>query len=423
MKIAFVINEFPCLSETFILNQITGMLDLGHDVEIFATSASCDSKTHPDVEKYRLMQKVNYFPQNIFMRLLSALLGFVSNLPRHPVAVIKTTFLLLARREHLALRSLYLYFHHLGKRYDIIHCHFGPNGFFASSLKRAGADIRVLTTFHGYDINSYPNTTSPNVYDSLFKYGDLFTANTNFTKQKMIDLGCPEAKIKISPASLRFDRFPFCVRESSSHKPVRILTIGRLVEKKGYEYSIRALAKIVSRHSNVIYWVVGDGPLKNDLASLVAELAVTEHVQFMGALGENEILSLYQQADIFMLPSVTAANGDREGQALVLQEAQACGIPVISTIHNGIPDGVLDGESAFLVPEKDVEALAERLQYLIENPQKWAEMGRIGRDFVEKKYDTKIVNQNLLQIYQQLSSTPNRLVIPGEADNGHKIST
>jgi colanic acid/amylovoran biosynthesis glycosyltransferase len=107
----------------------------------------------------------------------------------------------------------------------------------------------------------------------------------------------------------------------------------------------------------------------------------------------------------------------------VLQEAQACGIPVISTIHNGIPDGVLDGESAFLVPEKDVEALAERLQYLIENPQKWAEMGRIGRDFVEKKYDTKIVNQNLLQIYQQLSSTPNGLVIPGEADNGHKIST
>jgi colanic acid/amylovoran biosynthesis glycosyltransferase len=99
---------------------------------------------------------------------------------------------------------------------------------------------------------------------------------------------------------------------------------------------------------------------------------------------------------------VTATDGDKEGQGLVLQEAEAMGLPVLSTIHNGIPDGVLDGKSGFLVPEKDVSALAEKLRFLLKNPEKWLEMGQAGRAFVEENYEINKLNDQLVEIYSKL---------------------
>ena len=122
----------------------------------------------------------------------------------------------------------------------------------------------------------------------------------------------------------------------------------------------------------------------------------------MGALEQDEYLKIYQEARIFVLPSVTASKGDEEGTPVVLMEAQATGLPVISTFHSGIPEVVIHGKSGFLVPEKDVDALAERLEYLIEHPEIWPEMGKEGRKFVEKKYDIKKLNQQLVEIYQDL---------------------
>ena len=102
-----------------------------------------------------------------------------------------------------------------------------------------------------------------------------------------------------------------------------------------------------------------------------------------------------------MLASVTASDGDMEGQGLVLQEAQAVGLPVVSTLHNGIPDGVLNGVSGYLVPEGDAHALAERVEYLIEHPGVWPEMGRCGREFVEKNYNIQMLNNKLIEIYRE----------------------
>ena len=119
-------------------------------------------------------------------------------------------------------------------------------------------------------------------------------------------------------------------------------------------------------------------------------------------MNQDEIIDFYYNAHIFILASVTAANGDQEGQGLVLQEAQATGLPVLSTIHNGIPDGVLDGTSGFLVAEKDVDALAAKLNYLIENPRSRIEMGKAGRKFIENYYDNKKITEQLIKLYQQI---------------------
>lgn len=404
MKIAFIVSGFPALSETFILNQITGLLDMGYDVEIFADFNPKEKKVHSDVEKYQLMRRVHYFniPHNRIKRILKAIFLIIKNFHKAPLKILKSLNVFRYGKTALSLRLLYTLIPFLDKKFDIIHCHFGPNGIIGVHLKEIGISGKYITSFHGYDVNSYPKIMGKNVYNVLFKNGDFFTTNTNFTKQQVVKLGCDEKKIIILPVGLRVEKFKFSIRKIQPREPIKILTVGRLVEKKGHEYAIKAIAKIVKKHKNIKYIVAGDGPLRANLENLALKLGIMNHVEFLGAVEQNEVLNLYQQAHIFILPSVTASNGDREGQALVLQEAQATGLPVVSTLHNGIPEGVLEGKSGFLVPEKDVDALAERLEYLIEHPEIWPEMGKYGRKFVEEKYDIKKLNQKLVEIYQNL---------------------
>lgn len=404
MKIAIIVGGFPTLSETFILNQITGLLDMGHDVEIFAQFNPKDKKVHSDVEKYRLMERVHYtsIPYNKVKRILKAIFLIIKNFHKAPLKIMKSLNVFKYGKMALSLKLLYILIPFLDKRFDIIHCHFGPNGIIGVHLKEIGIPGKYITSFHGYDVNSYPKIMGKNVYNNLFKNGDLFTANTNFTKQQLVKLGCDEEKIIILPEGLSIARFKFSTRKIRNGDLIEILTVGRLVEKKGHEYAIKSIAKIVRKHRNIEYIIAGDGPLRNKLEYLVSELDIKSYIKFLGAVEQNEVLNLYQQAHIFVLPSVTASNGDREGQALVLQEAQAMGLPVVSTLHNGIPEGVLDGKSGFLVPEKDVDALADKLEYLIEHPELWPEMGRYGRKFVEERYYIKKLNQQLVEIYQNL---------------------
>jgi colanic acid/amylovoran biosynthesis glycosyltransferase len=184
-------------------------------------------------------------------------------------------------------------------------------------------------------------------------------------------LGCPENKIYKLPVGLEISQYNFYERKLTAGEKVKIITVGRLVEKKGIEYGIKAIAKVVEKNPEVVYTIVGDGVLRNSLENLILELGIAENIKLVGWMTQEQVRHLYAVSHIFMLPSVTAANEDREGQALVLQEAQAMGLPVLSTLHNGIPEGLLDGKSGFLVPEKDVEALAEKLNYLIDRPSEW----------------------------------------------------
>jgi len=338
-------------------------------------------------------------PHNKVKRILKAIFLIIRNFHKAPLKILKSLNVFKYGKTALSLRLLYVLIPFLDKKFDIVHCHFGPNGIIGIYLKEIGISGKYITSFHGYDVNSYPKIMGENVYNDLFHGGNLFTTNTNFTKQQILKLGCREKKITILPEGFRIAKFKFFTRKIQHGEYIKILTVGRLVEKKGHEYAIKSIAKIVRKHRNIEYIVAGDGPLRNKLQDLVSELDIKDYIKFLGAVEQNEVLKLYQQAHIFVLPSVTASNGDREGQALVIQEAQAMGLPIVSTLHNGIPEGVVDGKSGYLVPEKNVDSLAERLEYLIEHPEIWPEMGRAGRKFVEEKYDIRNLNQQLEKIY------------------------
>jgi len=406
MNIAFLVGEFPSLSETFILAQITGLIDRGHNVVIYAEQPAKTDKVHPDVEKYRLLDRTHYYPKlpaNYLLRLLRGLWLFMLNCFRNPTVLIRSLNYFQFNQLAVSLRGLYLTIPFIQEnlKYDIIHCHFGNIGVRGLFLKKIGAiSGSLVTTFYGYDINVIP-LNNKNVYQELFQEGDLFIGISSFIVNKAKDLGCPEEKILKLPLGVSCSNYRFRQRILGVNELIKIISVARLVEKKGLEYSIRAVAKIARSHPNLLYRIVGDGTLRESLHDLVVELEMEQTIHLLGWKTKDEVRELYDDSHLFVLSSVTAANGDKEGQGLVLQEAQAMGLPVLATLHNGFPDSVLDGKSAFLVPERDVDTLAEKLDFLVEHPAMWSEMSEAGRTFVEANFDVDKLNDRLVDIYSK----------------------
>jgi len=407
MRIAFIVGEFPSLSETFVLNQITGLLSMGHDVRIFARRRSKKQKVPDDVQRAHLMERVRYvgMPSNKFLRVLKAVSLLVANFHRSPAAMSRFPKALLYGRGTHALKGFYALVSFLleGNTFDVIYCHFGPNGLAGLSAKQWGVRGKLVTVFHGHDMTVFLKAKGEDVYDDLFARGDLSLPVSRHWRNRLLELGCPEDKVLVHHMGIDLKRFGLRERRAHRGGRVKLVTVGRLVEKKGIEYAIRAVASLLSQHPelDITYTIGGDGPLAPHLKALVSELGVGEQVRFLGSLEADEVAELLAPSDLFLLPSVTDRLGDQEGIPVVLMEALAVGLPVVSTHHSGIAELIVDGESGFLVPERDVEALVEKLHYLIQHPEQWPEMGRLGRKLVEESYDIRRLNQRLGEIYTE----------------------
>ena len=413
MKIAFIVTLFPSLSETFILNQITGLIDRGYEVDIYAYGPGKDPKMHEDVEKYNLLGRTFYFgafypqiPENRLLRLLKAMTLIIKNCYKNPMALLRSLNVFSFGKEAASLRILYKIIPFLDKgQYDIVHCHYGPNGSLAALLKDTGAlRGKVITVFHGFDMTRFIKKNGKKVYDYLFKKGDLFLPISKRWKDELITLGCSEDKIHVHRMGIDTQRYQFSIRRPKDNGKVTILTIARLVEKKGVRYGIQATAKVLEEYPDVEYTIIGDGPLRDEIETLVDTLNLRNKVTLLGWKKQEEITELMHDFDILLAPSVTSEDGDQEGIPVVLMEAMAQGLPVVSTYHSGIPELVQDGESGFLVPERDIDALAEKLKYLIKHQELWPAMGQAGRKYVEDNYDIHKLNDRLIEIYRRLLS-------------------
>ncbi len=412
MKIAFFLTEFPIISETFILSQITGLLDRGHDVTICARMPQVRPLVHSDVERYHLLDRTFYYdsdqamPAKRFIRLLKVIFYIIKSFNKKINLYLKLLKIIRFGPEVLSSYFLYPIATFLSRgvhSYDIVHCHFGPNGNFVAWLKDLGAiEGKLITTFYGYDISKYVQEKGDHAYDLLFETGDLFLPVSERFKENLIHLGCDKQRIAVHRLGVDTSRFLFTPRTPREDGQVQILTVARLVEKKGVQYGIQALAKVLKKYPHVEYKIAGDGPLKTELKSLMDRLNLNDHVQLLGWKRHDEIVELMHSADILLAPSVTSKDGDLEGIPVVLMEALAQGLPVLSTRHSGIPELVRDGQFGFLVPERDVDALAEKLEYLIEHPERWSEMGRAGRDYVTRYYNIDKLNDQLVNLYRRL---------------------
>lgn len=409
MRIAIVVGRFPVLSETFVLNQITGIIDRGHDVDIYTEEPGETTKMHPDVEKYDLIKHTYLIgmPHNRWLRLLKGFWLFCTNFYKYPWLLLRSLNILKHGKEAASLRLLYAAIAlrpSLEKApYDIIHCQFATFGYLGQGIRILVApNCKLIMALRGYEISWFLTWGGKDVFNQLFKQGDFFLPNCDYFKHRIIKLGCDQNKIAVIRSGIDCRRFFFSPRSLPPDHRVRIVTTGRLVEKKGIEYGIRAVAKLAKVNRNIEYSIIGDGPLKEDLQQLIEQLGVGDLVKLVGRKQQQEVIEILDNSQIFIAPSVTGEDGNQEGIPNVLKEAMAMGLPVISTHHSGIPELIEDGISGFLVPERDADTLAEKLSYLIEHPEVWSEMGQAGRNYVEQHYDINQLNEQLVEIYQQL---------------------
>jgi colanic acid/amylovoran biosynthesis glycosyltransferase len=234
--------------------------------------------------------------------------------------------------------------------------------------------------------------------------GDLFLPMSNKEKQNLVDLGCDSRKIKVHRMGVDTKKFNFSPYIPRQNKKIKLLTVGRLVEKKGVEYAIRAVAKVTAQYPDIEYNIGGDGPLARNLQELINQLHLNEKVKILGFQLQEEVIELIKDSDLFMAPSVKSQDGDIEGIPVVIMEAMARGLPILSTRHAGIPELVEDGKSGYLVPERNSDELAEKLAYLVQHQDLWPKMGREGRDFIKRHHDIEKLNDQMVQMFQQLLS-------------------
>lgn len=285
----------------------------------------------------------------------------------------------------------------------LIHAHFGYEGARCLSAKRRSG-LPMLTSFYGADATQGARLPVwQRRYRRLFAEGEGFLVEGNAMKARLVEIGCPEEKIRVHHLGVDLERIPF--RERQLEERVRFLICAGFKEKKGIPYALRALARAQQIRAFPFEVVlIGDGPDRPQLEQLVVELGLAGQTQFLGMRPYGEVLAELDRCHLLLQTSVTAADGDSEGGApVILLDAQAAGVPVVATYHADIPEYVVEGQSGLLAPERDVEGLADCILRLVEAPERWGEMGRAGRNHVEANYNAALQGAQLERIYDEFA--------------------
>jgi glycosyltransferase involved in cell wall biosynthesis len=261
-------------------------------------------------------------------------------------------------------------------------------------------DLPFIVNFYGYDVLRLPREFGWKWrYKKLAREGDLYFVGSADMKEKVIGLGFPAEKIKVLKLGMNMDQIEFQHREKAGR---RLMMVGRMVEKKGFEYAIRAVKHLKDQNEEVTLDLYGDGELSSDLQELTSQKGVEDQVTFHGQVNNEKVFKELYNHDILLVPSVQAEDGDREGIPQTTVEGMATGIPVITSDHSGLPELIKDHESGLQVPQRDSEALCNAIQTYLDNPSLVAEVSIGGGERVEQEHDINKQVRKAEKWYQQL---------------------
>ena len=290
-------------------------------------------------------------------------------------------------------------------RPGLIHVHFGDIGWENLFLKRI-LRKRYIVSFYGYDYSSLfaKNPVWSKRYRMLFEKGDAFIVEGSKACNTLVSLGCPKEKIFENHLGVDLSQIEFTERKHPrSGETIRLLQVATFVEKKGHRFTVCAFAKALEKVPDLSLTFIGSGKLQPEIQQFVRDLGLESRVNFLPPLPYRELMRIARTHHIFIHPSIHASDGDCEGGApVVLLDMQASGMPVISTRHCDIPEYVQDRITAFLVEEKDAQALTEQIIYLATHAELWPLMGRQGRDHVSRQYNAKMQTEKLEEIYDKV---------------------
>ena len=404
--VAFFVNQFPKLSETFILNQITGLIDLGIDVKIIAIEEGYENKIHQSYYDYNLAERTTYLNRRKNQPRWKKLASRMFKLSKAALCgdFVSVRQVLNKHQPRNKLTSLYLADflgtenHH--SHYYLIIAHFGPNGYLATQLRTLGVFLGpIATVFHGFDmseqriLNQYQKA-----YQTLFEQGDLMLPISNLWKERLISWGCNENKIRVHRMGVNLEQLPIRTPTQPLKKPLRVICIGRMTEKKGIEYAIEGVA-LASKYISVELNIIGGGELLPHVQSLIIQHQAQDYIHCLGPQTHQVVKEYLDSSDVFLLPSVTAPSGDMEGIPVALMESMACGLLTLTTRHSGIPELVDDGINGFLTDERNAQQIANKLLDISQLSQiEISAIRHSARKTIENTFNNYILNQELLSI-------------------------
>jgi glycosyltransferase involved in cell wall biosynthesis len=295
------------------------------------------------------------------------------------------------------------------KSLDLVHAHMGPDGIYAMSLAQR-LQRPLIVTFHGFETTAYrlAMCLSGHLANVLFVLYEQELKQTvtsciavsNFIQERLIARGYPKDKIIRHYIGVDTDHFQPSNRRATDRY---ILCVGRHTRRKGIDTLLGAFSRIAHRYPEVRLVQIGSGPLTEQLKALSTKLGIAGRVHFLGNQPHEQVRHWMQEAEIFSLPSRTSGSGDCEALGIVFNEASSCAVPVVATLHGGIPEVVLDGDTGLLVPEGDEIALADKLALLLSDRALACQMGTRGREFMLDTFDIRKQTTKLEAIYDQFT--------------------
>lgn len=260
--------------------------------------------------------------------------------------------------------------------------------------------IPFVVHFHGFDASADEVIKQCDHYHSVFERASKIIAVSKVMGQKLLDLGCPEDKILYNTYGPNPD-FESVKAQLSKQQ---FIAMGRFTEKKAPYYTILAFKKVLEFFPEVKLLMAGDGDLLSTCQNLVRYYKLEKHVMFLGVVTPEEFRELLSESLAFVQHSITAANGDMEGTPVVILEASASGLPVISTHHAGIPEVILHEETGLLCEEHDVDAMAENMLKLLRDRDYAMQLGRRGKERIKNSFS---MGQHISLLQETLENVVN----------------
>lgn len=292
----------------------------------------------------------------------------------------------------------------------LLHSHHADRAFTDLALRRRHDLPHVISTY-GADIWQFGVREEwRRNYREMFSECALMLAEGQAMKRRIEELGCPGQKVEVLHLGVDLDAIEFQERSPDPDGGVSFLMAGRAVEKKGFVYGVRAFAKLAERQRNVrLHLITTDSKRQRETIEEIERAATdgncADKVIWHKHQPFDEYIRLTRRAHVFLCPSVHAGDGDAEGGCpLTVIEMSAGGMPIVGSDHCDIPEVVVDGKSGFVTPERDVDALAERMEHLVLHPETWPALGRAGRAHIESEYNRKHQPAKLETLYDRVLS-------------------
>jgi len=409
VRLGYLYSRYPVLSQTFCDAEMLALERLGFELEIGSVYPPLTSLRHEHITCLRT--RIHYAPPQEILKILEKNAKMDGKWPRNLVDRHEQKYGPSVKAEQRARNALYFADHFKRRGVDHVHVHFANRAAHTAMFLKEISGIPFSVTAHGQDFMK--DLGNDDLLREICDAAEFVAAETDYSRD-LLRQRCPDSAAKIHRVYNGMDlaRFPAPNEEAARpagpsrtgmapYQAPRIISIGRLVAFKGFEYLIDACADLARRGLEFTCEIIGDGPLRGDLEARIRKMNLSDQVHLLGSLSQGAVLEKLKAADIFALASVTDKQGASDVFPTVIIEAMATARPVVSTRLAGIPESVVDGETGLLVSPGDTMALAEALGRLIEDAKLRFHYGRAGRARIEQHFRIEHTMGALIELLQR----------------------